>query len=70
MSDSYVKGMRRRLHIRILLSRAGCATYPHQDQISGGSFIALLAPHAGKGGAGQFLFLRRCVFCLLLGCWS
>jgi hypothetical protein len=31
MSDSYKTEMRRRLHIRILLSRLGCETYPHQD---------------------------------------
>ena len=50
MSDSYAKGMRRRLHIRIVLSWMGCATYPHQDQISGDSCIVLLALHAGTGG--------------------
>jgi len=54
MSDSYVKGMRRRLHIRIVLSWSGCATYPHQDQISGDSCIVLLALHAGTGGVGQW----------------
>ena len=54
MGDSFVKDMRRRLHIRILLSRAGCATYPHQDQISSDSCIVLLALHAGKGGVGQW----------------
>jgi hypothetical protein len=54
MSESYVEVMRRRLHIRIVLSRMGCATYPHQDQISSDSCIVLLALHAGKGGVGQW----------------
>jgi hypothetical protein len=34
MSASYVEEMRRRLHIRILLSRMGCFTELHQDQLS------------------------------------
>jgi hypothetical protein len=54
MSESYVEEMRRRLHIRIVLSRMGCATYPHQDQISNDSCIVLLALHAGTGGVGQW----------------
>jgi hypothetical protein len=54
MSDSYVKVMRWRLHIRILLSRMGCFTKPHQDQLSSDSCIVLLALHAGKGGVGQW----------------
>jgi hypothetical protein len=54
MGDSFVEVMRRRLHIRILLSRMGCATYPHQDQISSDSCIVLLALHAGEGGVGQW----------------
>jgi hypothetical protein len=53
MGDSFVEEMRRRLHIRILLSRMGCFTAPHQDQISSDSCIVLLALHAGKGGVGQ-----------------
>jgi hypothetical protein len=54
MSDEYRTEMWRRLHIRILLSRMGCATYPHQDQLSTGSCIVLLALHAGTGGVGQW----------------
>jgi hypothetical protein len=55
MSGSYVEEMRRRLHIRILLSRMGCATDPHQDQLSTDSCIVLLlASHAGTRGRGQW----------------
>jgi hypothetical protein len=54
MVDSFVKDMRRRLHIRILLSRMGCFTALHQDQLSSDSCIALLALHARKGGVGQW----------------
>jgi hypothetical protein len=54
MSASYREEMWRRLHIRILLSRMGCFTYPHQDQLSTDSCIVLLALHAGSGGAGQW----------------
>jgi hypothetical protein len=50
MSGSFVKETRRRLHIRIVLSRMGCFTDPHQDQISTDSCIVLLALHAGTGG--------------------
>jgi hypothetical protein len=54
MPGSYVKEMHRRLHIRILLSRTGCATGPHQDQLSTESCIVLLALHAGTGGVSQW----------------
>ena len=39
MSDRYQSEKWRRLHIRILLSRMGCFTYPHQDQLSTDSCI-------------------------------
>ena len=54
MSDRYQSEKWRRLHIRIMLSRKGCATYPHQDQLSTDSCVVLLAVHAGKGGTGQW----------------
>jgi hypothetical protein len=54
MGDSFVEDMRWRLHIRILLSRMGCFTAPHQDQLSSDSCIVLLALHAGKGSVGQW----------------
>jgi hypothetical protein len=42
MSASYRADFRRRLHTRILLSRMGCFTAPHQDQLSSYSCIVLL----------------------------
>ena len=33
----------------------GCATYPHQDQLSTDSCVVLLAVHAGTGGRGQWV---------------
>ena len=54
MSDRYQSEMWRRLHIRVLLSRKGCFTAPHQDQLSTDSCIVLLAVHAGTGGRGQW----------------
>jgi hypothetical protein len=54
MSSSYRAEMWRRLHIRIVLSRMGCFTNPHQDQLSTDSCIVLLALHAGSGGVGQW----------------
>jgi hypothetical protein len=54
MSGSYRAEMWRRLHIRIVLSRMGCFTAPHQDQLSTDSCIVLLALRAGTGaGRGQ-----------------
>jgi hypothetical protein len=51
MSGSYRAEMWRRLHIRIVFSRMGCFTAPHQDQLSTpDSCIVLLALHAGTGG--------------------
>jgi hypothetical protein len=46
--------MWRHLHIRILLSRMGCFTEPHQDQLSTDPCIVLLALHAGTSGVGQW----------------
>jgi hypothetical protein len=55
MSDKYQAEMWRRLHIRIVLSRMGCFTAPHQDKLSTDSCIVLLAlQHAGTGGRGQW----------------
>ena len=55
MPSSYRAERWRRLHIRIVLSRAGCDTYPHQDQLSTDSCVVLLALHAGTGGRGQWV---------------
>jgi hypothetical protein len=54
MSSSYRAELWRRLHIRIVFSRMGCVTYPHQDQLSSDSRIVLLALHAGTGDRGQW----------------
>jgi hypothetical protein len=54
MSGSYRAEMWQRLHIRIVLSRMGCFTAPHQDQLGSDSCIVLLALHAGTGGVGQW----------------
>jgi hypothetical protein len=55
MPDRYRAEMWRRLHIRIVLSRKGCATYPHQEhQLSTDSCVVLLALHAGTGGRGKW----------------
>ena len=54
MSSSYRAEMWRRLHIRIVFSRMGCFTAPHQDRLSTDSCIVLLALHAGTGGRGQW----------------
>jgi hypothetical protein len=54
MSISYRAEMWRRLCIRIVLSRMGCFTNPHQNQLSTDSCVVLLALHAGSGGVGQW----------------
>jgi hypothetical protein len=54
MSSSHRAEMWRRLHIRIVFSRMGCFTNPHQDMLSTDSCIVLLALHAGSGGVGQW----------------
>jgi hypothetical protein len=50
MSESFVKEIRRRLHIRILLSRMGCFTAPLQNQISSDSCI--VSPYQIRISAG------------------